>query len=316
MLHHTDPDQLKCVSCGRRFGWKRHLLEHEASCGSYFKCDVPGCEFDTEKKHERRVHNGRYTYACDKCGAGFDNGARFRTHTKNSNGVAAAFKARIRQVAENHRIEEDYERTAEIVGQGLSCVFKAKGLKPADIGKQFAVKKIDVKKDTPAESRAATYRALTEARIAKSRCGHENTAGVEAAYYQDSAVYTVAKLVVPGNLLKAVTKLFLKGRLFEEAQVASIKKDILSGLGHIHGQGLLHRDMKTANVLLGVNGACMIVDFGESAIGGPQRGTGVGTDGYRPSEAWGDEKQTKTLDVYPLGIIAAECMAMRGAPER
>lgn len=55
----------------------------------------------------------------------------------------------------------------------LSCVFKAKGLKPADIGKQFAVKKIDVKKDTPAESRAATYRALTEARIAKSRCGHE-----------------------------------------------------------------------------------------------------------------------------------------------
>ncbi|KAH7698091.1 serine threonine kinase ste20, partial [Aphelenchoides avenae] len=170
------------------------------------------------------------------------------------------------------------------------------------ISEEFAVKKIDVKRDTPVETRIATYRALTEARIAKFRCDHENTAGVEAVYYQDGAVYTVAKLVRPG----------IPSR--RESHVASIVKDILGGLGHIHGQGLLHRDMKTANVLLDENGVCMIVDFGESATGGPHRGTGVGTDGYRPPEAWGDEKQTKALDVYPLGIIAAECMAMRGAP--
>ncbi|KAH7693188.1 hypothetical protein AAVH_39782, partial [Aphelenchoides avenae] len=80
----------------------------------------------------------------------------------------------------------------------------------------------------------ATYRALTEARIAKSRCEHENTAGVEKVYYQDDAVYTVGKLVRPGNILKAVTNLRLKGELFCEAHVASIMK-ILEGLGHIHG---------------------------------------------------------------------------------
>ncbi|KAH7699639.1 cAMP-dependent protein kinase catalytic subunit, partial [Aphelenchoides avenae] len=186
----------------------------------------------------------------------------------------------------------------------LSSVFKAKSLRPADKDKEFAVKKIDVKRDTPVETRVATYRAFTEARIAKSRCGHE-----------DGAVYTVAKLVRPGNLLKAVTKLGLARRFCRESHVASIVKDILSGLGHIRGQGLLHRDMNTANVLLGADGVCMIVDFGESATGGSQRGTGVGTDGYRPPEAWGDEKQTKALDVYLLGIIAAECMAMRGKPQ-
>ncbi|KAH7680497.1 serine threonine kinase ste20, partial [Aphelenchoides avenae] len=219
----------------------------------------------------------------------------------------------VRRVAEKHRIEEDFELTKELVGQGLSSVYRTKGLQPADTGKEFAVKKIDVKLDAPVESRAATYRALTEAQIAKSRCGHENTAGVEKVYYQDGAVYTVAKLVRPGNLHKAVTKLGLK-RTFDEAHVASIMKDILCGLRHIHGQGLLHRDMKTANVLLDENGVCMVADFGESATGGPQRGTGVGTDGYRSPEAWGDDNQTKALDVYPLGIIAAECMAMRAAP--
>ncbi|KAH7702197.1 hypothetical protein AAVH_30656, partial [Aphelenchoides avenae] len=142
---------------------------------------------------------------------------------------------RIRQVAEKHRIENDYELTEELVGQGLSSVFKAKGLRPADKDKEFAVKKIDVKRDTPVETRVATYRALTEARIAKSRCGHENTAGVEKVYYQDGAVYTVAKLVRPGNLLKAVTKLWRERKILEEAHVASIMKDILRGLGHIHG---------------------------------------------------------------------------------
>lgn len=63
----------------------------------------------------------------------------------------------------------------------------------------------------------------------------QNTAGVEAVYCQDGAVFTVAKLVRPGNLLKAVTNLQLKGKLFCEAHVASIMKDIIAGLGHIHG---------------------------------------------------------------------------------
>ncbi|KAH7678221.1 hypothetical protein AAVH_41880, partial [Aphelenchoides avenae] len=182
-----------------------------------------------------------------------------------------AFKGRVLQVAEKHRIEENFELTNEPVGEGLSVVYRAKGLQPADIGKEFAVKKIDVKRATVVESRVATYRALTEAKIAKSRCCHENTAGVEKVYYQDDAVYTVAKLVRPGNLLDAVEELRRNLKIVTEAHVACMMKDVLRGLEHIHGQGLLHRDMKTDNVLLDADGVCMIVDFGQSAISGPHR---------------------------------------------
>lgn len=59
---------------------------------------------------------------------------------------------------------------------------------------------------------------------------------MEKVYYQDGAVYTIAKLVRPGDLLKALFTLQENGKTFEEKHVASILKDTLEGLGHVTGQ--------------------------------------------------------------------------------
>lgn len=55
----------------------------------------------------------------------------------------------------------------------LSLVVKARGLNPPNVADEYAVKKIVVNRETPAETREAICQALTEARIAKDRCRHK-----------------------------------------------------------------------------------------------------------------------------------------------
>ncbi|KAH7689597.1 hypothetical protein AAVH_40404, partial [Aphelenchoides avenae] len=54
-----------------------------------------------------------------------------------------------------------------------STVLKARSNRPGKCQKEYAVKRIEVLKDEPAEMRQATAKALTEALIAKQRCHHK-----------------------------------------------------------------------------------------------------------------------------------------------
>ncbi|MDT0266973.1 serine/threonine-protein kinase [Streptomyces sp. DSM 44915] len=79
-------------------------------------------------------------------------------------------------------------------------------------------------------------------------------------------------------------------------------------LAQIHGQGLIHRDVKPHNLLLSASGP-RLIDFGiarASATGGlTMTGARLGTEGYMSPEQWAGERVTPATDVYSYGLLLA-----------
>lgn len=102
-------------------------------------------------------------------------------------------------------------------------------------------------------------------------------------------------------------------------EVAGWAAAALSGLGHVHARGLVHQDIKPANILLSSlrRSPVRIADFGIAAPAGtvPEPGTSSGTVHYMsPQQANGGPAEPAG-DVYALGLVLLECLtATRAFP--
>src|SRR3990172_2471645 len=96
------------------------------------------------------------------------------------------------------------------------------------------------------------------------------------------------------------------GRL-PEAEAVTLVKAVAEGLAHAHAEGMVHRDVKPDNVLLGKDGAVKLADLGlAKSIEDDQRltrtGTAMGTPHYiSPEQARGESQLDGRTDIYSLG---------------
>jgi protein-serine/threonine kinase len=72
----------------------------------------------------------------------------------------------------------------------------------------------------------------------------------------------VMEHIPSGELFKAVSK---QGGRVDEAQCRSYMRDIAAAVSYLHAQGIIHRDIKTENILIGSDGALKVADFGTAA---------------------------------------------------
>ena len=100
-------------------------------------------------------------------------------------------------------------------------------------------------------------RTLREARAA-ARLGHPNIVAVYDVVEQDGRPWIVMELVPSRSL----ADLLREHRSLPAAEVARIGLRVLDALGVAHSSGILHRDVKPGNVLLGENGRVVLTDFG------------------------------------------------------
>jgi serine/threonine-protein kinase len=117
--------------------------------------------------------------------------------------------------------------------------------------------------------------------------------------------------VMPMRPGRTVAALIEKGPL-PEATVIRMARDVCFALAEVHRHGIVHRDVKPANLLQTDDGRTMLIDFGLARVvagtdgGITAQGAVLGTPGYMSPEQCLGEPATCKADVYSLGVTIME----------
>jgi serine/threonine-protein kinase len=192
-----------------------------------------------------------------------------------------------------------YEVT-EVLGKGaMGVVYRA--FDP-NIRRTVALKTIR-KELIDDDDRAATMlaRFKNEAQAA-GRLSHPGIVSVYE-YGEEGELAYIAMEYVQGNPLR---EYFNRGTRFEDRDAVSIMAQLLDALAYAHEQGVYHRDVKPANLIVMTNGRLKVADFGIARIDSSnltQIGAIMGTPGYMAPEQYAGSDVDWRADVFSAGVV-------------
>ncbi len=193
-----------------------------------------------------------------------------------------------------------YEVEALLGQGGMGAVYRARD---PELDRTVAVKTVSpILLSSDELRREYLERFRREARAA-GRLSHPNIVSVYDLGVDGDTVFFVMEYV-PGVSLETILK---ENPVLPVSQASSIVEQVASGLEEAHRQGIVHRDVKPANVFIDERGRVKVGDFGIARVEGSeltQAGVGLGTPGYSAPEVLRGGTATARSDVFALGVLA------------
>lgn len=194
-----------------------------------------------------------------------------------------------------------------VLGQGgMGTVYRA--FDPA-IRRQVAIKTIVKSALDPADLQYVLTRFRHEAQ-AVGRLTHPRITAIYDYGEQADIAYIVMELVNGKSLFHHIQN---QAR-FGLKEVGELVRQLLDGLAYAHAQGVVHRDIKTSNILINDDGRLKLTDFGIARLDSStltQVGEIMGSPGYMAPEQFLGTDVDARSDVYSVGVIAYELLTGR-----
>jgi predicted Ser/Thr protein kinase len=175
-------------------------------------------------------------------------------------------------------------------------------------------RKVAVKRLHAESPRDTARRFQREARLGAS-LNHHNVVSVYDTVTDEEGVLIVMEYVEGETLGRLIQR---EGGI-EPRRAVEILRGVAAALDHAHEQGVVHRDVKPANVLIGRRGEVKLVDLGiATALEGTRitrSGTVLGTAAYMSPEQIDGAEPTAAGDIYSLAAVTFEVLSGRKARE-
>jgi serine/threonine protein kinase len=199
-----------------------------------------------------------------------------------------------------------------VLGQGaMGLVYE--GLDPK-LNRRVAIKTILTRKLSPDAARMATVRFEREVK-AVARLNHPNVVQVYDFATEGDLAYIVMEFV-QGKELKD----FLDANeRFDLKRIFGVMAELLSALDFAHEAGIIHRDVKPANVMVTVDGHSKLTDFGVARFTEPdasqidmtRAGQLIGTPSYMSPEQIQGQTIDRRSDVFSAGILLYQLLTWK-----
>ncbi|RAR13579.1 serine/threonine-protein kinase ste20 [Stemphylium lycopersici] len=202
--------------------------------------------------------------------------------------------AKLNAICTNADPRERYRNLSKI-GQGASGgVFMAYEI---NTNKCVAIKQMNLEQQPKKD-------LIINEIIVMKESKHKNIVNFMDSFLLRGDLWVVMEYMEGGSLTDVVTF-----NIMSEGQIAAVCRETLHGLQHLHSKGVIHRDIKSDNILLSQEGNIKLTDFGFCAQineSHNKRTTMVGTPYWMAPEVVTRKEYGRKVDIWSLGIMSIE----------